>query len=357
MNSSDQINVFFLETELQCLAYRNIRAKLGEQTPYVLLATLTSVFDYLNDHGEETLFLDKDSHGWLGRFIRLRKNLRTVRLAIEAKSSAPKEIYYHTSRIDGLFSNLMVGYLKYHFPKAQVHTRLIPDGAINIFSTEISSRKVKKMEHWRRDWGIRLYPDMQITNIKGDELGADVDEVDLIYCFEGVATHYPANKVQRVPLMAKTMDAVNDSHVEPKALIIGQNFLQLGTANKIYVDAVSNTIKQYLQAQGIQHVDYVPHPRSTYKEFWDESYRWVDNQELCVEQLIASGQYSHIISCYSSALINSKIILGDQVDVLSVGLNAFPFRCQEQRDQLSKAYAQAGIQLIPLHASDVGVSA
>lgn len=357
MNSNDQINVFFLETELQCLAYRNIRAKLGEGAPYVLLATLKSVYDYLNCRGEETIFLDKESHGWLGRFIRVRKNLRTVRLAIQEQNPVPSEIHYHTSRIDGLFSNLMVGYLKYHFPSAEVHTRLIPDGAINIFSTQISERKVERLMHWSRDWAIRLFPDMKITNISGDELGADVDEVDRIYCFEGVATHYPENKIQRVPLMNGQLDATNDSQIERKALVIGQNFLQLGTANKVYVDAVSQKIKNFLEMQNIETVDYVPHPRSKYNEFWDESYNWVENKELCVEQLIATGHYTHIISCYSSALINSKIIMGEGVQVLSVGLEAFPFRSQEQANQLSSAYQKAGIQLMPLQSVGVGASA
>lgn len=343
----DQINIFFLETELQCLAYKNIRATLSEEAAYLPFVTLNSVYDYLMDQEEPVQFLNKEVHGWLGRLLRFRKNLRKIKKAIKLINPDPKEINYHTARIDGFFSNLIVGYLQYHFPNSVVHARLIPDGAINVFSTKISKSKKRKLFHWSRDWAVRLLPDMKITRIWGDELGADVDIVDRIYCFEGVKTPYPKHKIFRVPLL-HSRQAANDGIIKPKALIIGQNFLQLGTASKLFVDTIASEIKKLVNELDITDVDYIPHPRSDYKEFWDDEFTWVKQTELCSEQLIATGRYTHIISCYSSVLLNSKLIMGNTVDVYSVGLEAFPFRDQNQREQLNSVYEEAGIQFVPL---------
>lgn len=345
---TDQINIFFLETELQCLAYETIRDTLSEQASYLPFVTLTSVYDYLMDHEEPAQFLNKEVHGWLSRLLRFRKNLRIIKKRIKEISVDPKEINYHTARIDGFFSNLIVGYLQYHFPTSSIHARLIPDGAINVFSTTISKSKKRKLFHWSRDWAVRLLPDMKITKIWGDELGADVDIVDRIYCFEGVKTPYPKRKIHRVPLL-HSRQAANDGEIKPRALIIGQNFLQLGTASKLFVDSVSKEIKRLVEEFNIQEVDYIPHPRSACKEFWDEDYTWINQTELCSEQLIATGRYTHIFSCYSSVLLNSKLIMGSSVDVYSIGIDLFPFRDHCQKEQLETVYNQAGIELIALN--------
>lgn len=350
MNST-QVNIFYLETELQCLAYKNILVSLSADSANIVFTTLQSVYEHLIGIDQPVLFLDKKVRGWFSRLIRFRANLKVIRKAIEKENPSPVEINYHTARIDGFFPNLIIGYLKYHFPQTVIHTRLIPDGAINVFSSEISESKKRKLRRWSKDWAVRIFRDMSIVPIHGDELGADVSVVDRIYCFDGVNTPYPQAKLSRVAML-NSKEGYKEKREKSRALIIGQNFLQLGTASPQFVEAVSRKIRRLLELNNIEDVDYISHPRSECKEFWDVHYNWLERSELCSEELVATGKYSHVISCYSSVLLNSKLILGESINVFSVGVEAFPFQDQRQLDQIKTVYNQAGINFFQLEEAD-----
>lgn len=348
-NISQDVNIFFLETELQCLAYKNIRSYIGEKSHYVVLSTLKSVNDHLLALGKNPYYLDKECHGWFGRLKKLRKNLKISRLSIESIVRTPSVINYHTSRIDGLFSNLLINYLRHHFPSAKINVRLIPDGAINIFSTTIGNKKLIRLKRWSNDIAVRFFHDMKITMLAGDELGADSEEVDRIYCFEGIDSHYDPKKIVRIPIISNIEKGGSNNGINSsKALVIGQNFLELETASPQYVHKVGKKIENLIDKENINGVDYIPHPRSTEKEFWSPNYNCPENKWLCVEELILNGAYTHIYSCYSSALINSKVIMGGDVKVVSVGLEQFPFRSAKQLQQLRAAFLRAGIELKPI---------
>jgi hypothetical protein len=93
-------------------------------------------------------------------------------------------------------------------------------------------------------------------------------------------------------------------------------------------------------------VDYAPHPRSTYNEFGRPEYRIIDADYLCIEEKIAKCGYENIVSCYSSALINSKIMLGAGINTYSLGLDCFPFPNDSQRNKLITAYQSLGIEVL-----------
>jgi len=345
--TTEQINVFFLETELQALAYLSIRETLEDGSVVAPFVTLESIYSYLQPLEPEVQFLSKKMHGWLGRIAKFRKNLAKLARGIRDKNTHPKQINYHTARIDGLFSNLIITYLGYHFPSASIHVRLIPDGAINIFSTQISASKSRKLLRWNKNLAARLMPDMRVLPIYGDELGADAEVVDRIYSFNGVETSYPQHKIHRIPLLSAAAP-IDQSAKKPRALVIGQNFLQLGTADREFVEAVADRMKVFLSAQGVEEVDYIPHPRSSYDEFFLAGYNRIARTELCSEQLIVNGKYTHVVSCYSSVLLNSKLILGAELEVSAIGLEEFPFRDPNQCAQLKAAYDKVGIVIFPL---------
>ncbi len=351
------VNLFLLQTELQCLAYQSIQKHLEPNSRNALFTTVKSVYNHLVSSEASVTLISKVSHGWIGRLLTLRRNLKRIKQAIGFP--APPNIYYHVSRIDSLFSNLVIAYLQFHFPNSEVKVRLIPDGAINIFSTQISSHKIEKLKYWDRDISFRLFSDLSVTPFSGDELGANAPFVDRIYSFKGVNTHYPQEKICNIkfpellnnsiehPGDIKRINRASDTDFK-RAVVIGQNFLQLGTASTDYVSDVSRAIENVLNGLGITSIDYVPHPRSAKKEFWCDHFNWVECDVLCVEQLIAGGEYTHVISCYSSGLLNSKLIMGDDIRAISVGIDMFPFRNEQQRLKLRQAYLTSGIELVDI---------
>jgi hypothetical protein len=221
--------------------------------------------------------------------------------------------------------------------------RLIPDGAINIFSSNLSERKLRRQGRWLKNFGFRLFPDMKFMRYSGDELGADADIVDKIYSFEGVETSYPEQKVCNIRLPVAVNKEIDEASA---ALVIGQNFLQLKTAPQEFIDQVSEKIQAILDKEAVSRIDYAPHPRSEFREFFQSDYNVLRGDYLCVEECIAAGNYSHVISCYSSALINSKIMYGDEIEAISVGLDSFPFPDNSQSARLIDCYKKLGIDVI-----------
>lgn len=338
------LDFFVLETELQYLAFIAIK-KIGNREFSLVFTTSKRVYDRLCSDGIACDLINKSSHGWLGRLVRIRSNLVLYKKRVEELDCTFSDIILHFPRIDNIHNNIVINYLRHHFQEAKVSVRLIPDGAINIFSSNLSAAKIEKQKRWINNIGFKLTKGLEYYPYSGDELGADADIVDRIYCFEGVQTGYPTHKLYMINL---PIFCDNNKKSGNSVLVIGQNFLQLNTASREYVERVSETIYGLVSKISSGQADYAPHPRSSFNEFGRAEYDYVENDYLCIEEKIAKGGYKHIISCYSSALINSKIMFGDNIITYSIGLDCFPFKSSSQREKLISAYKSLGIELIKL---------
>jgi hypothetical protein len=340
--SKDELNFFVIETELQYLAFIAIK-KISQSKPTIIFTTSSRVYSRLCHDGVDCSFISRESHGWLGRLKKIRSNLASYKIKILELNKNFTEINLHFPRIDNVHNNIVVNYLNHHFREAKINVRLIPDGAINIFSSNLSASKLEKQKRWINNIGFRLIEGLEYYAYSGDELGADADIVDRIYCFEGVQTGYPEQKLHMINLPI-TCDSNNASG--SSVLVIGQNFLQLNIASKEYVEKVSDAIYGLIENISSGQADYAPHPRSSFNEFGRSEYNVVENDYLCIEEKIAKGGYKHVISCYSSALINSKIMFGDNIKTYSFGLDCFPFNDLLQREKLIDTYQGLGIEVL-----------
>ena len=336
------LDFFVLETELQYLAFIAIR-KIENRKSYLVFTTSERVYNRLCSDGISCDLINKISHGWLGRLQKIRFNLALYKERVKELNCGFSQINLHFSRIDNVHNNIAINYFKYHFNAAQVNVRLIPDGAINIFSSNLSTSKIKKQRRWVNNVGFRLTKGLEYYAYSGDELGADADVVDRIYCFEGIQTGYPKHKLSMINL---PISCDGNKKSGNSVLVIGQNFLQLNTASVEYVERVSEAIYGLIRNISSGQADYAPHPRSNFNEFGRGEYGYVENDYLCIEEKIAEGGYEHVISCYSSALINSKIMFGDNIKTYSIGLDCFPFQSSSQREKLINAYKSLGIEVV-----------
>jgi hypothetical protein len=339
------LNIYVIETELQYLAYTAILKIQSDNNLTLIFTTSLRVYSRLCNDGVSCDLMSRKSSGWVGRLIRLRKNLALYKKRIIELKNDFSEINFHAPRIDDIHNNIVINFLKYNFSLAQINIRLIPDGAINIFSCELSTIKLKKQRKWLSNIGFKLFPDMNYYVYNGDELGADSKVVDKIYCFKGIETNYPRNKIV---LINFPISVSSRKSSERSVLVIGQNFLELATASESYINEVSNEVYRLVTSLSPSIIDYAPHPRSTYNEFGRDEYSVIDHDYLCIEEKIAEGGYEHIVSCYSSALINSKIMFGDDINIYSIGLDCFPFLDNSQRDKLITAYQSLGIKVLGL---------
>lgn len=333
-----------IETELQYLAYTSIK-QVEEGKPSITFTTSVRVYKKLCDDGVECNIMSRESHGWLGRLKKIKFNLALYKEKILALKCTFKQINLHFPRIDNVHNNIVINYLKHNFRDARINVRLIPDGAINIFSSKLCTSKLEKQRRWVNNIGFRLSQGLEYYAYIGDELGADADIVDRIYCFEGVKTGYAEHKLHMINL---PISCDNKKSLGSSVLVIGQNFLELNTVSREYVDRVSDAISVLVKNISSRKVDYAAHPRSSFDEFGRSEYNYIDNDYLCIEEKIAKGGYEHIVSCYSSALINSKIMFGDNIKAYSFGLNCFPFKNSSQREKLLSAYHSLGIEVLEI---------
>lgn len=338
----DELNIFVIETELQYLAFLAIK-NISISKYSIIFTTSDRVYARLCDEGIDCTLISRESRGWFGRLSRIRSNLTFYKGKILELNSEFSAINLHFPRIDNVYNNIAINYLKHHFQETKINVRLIPDGAINIFSSNLSVSKIEKQKRWMNNIGFRLIKGLEYYPYSGDELGADAEVVDRIYCFEGVQTGYPTHKLYMInlPISCDTNKKSGNS-----VLVIGQNFLQLNTASEEYVENVSEAIYGLIRHISSGQADYAPHPRSSFNEFGRAEYKIVENDYLCIEEKIAEGGYEHVISCYSSALINSKIMFGDNIKTYSVGLDCFPFKSSTQREKLINAYLGLGIEVV-----------
>ena len=338
----DELNLFVIETELQYLAFIAIN-KISTSKYSIIFTTSDRVYKRLCDEGIECSFISRESHGWFGRLSKIRANLAFYKEKILEFNCIFTTINLHFPRIDSIHNNIVINYLKHNFTGAKVNVRLIPDGAINIFSSNLSAAKIEKQKSWMNNIGFRLIRGLEYYPYRGDELGVDAEIVDRIYCFEGVQTGYPIHKLYMINLPISCDDNKKSGG---SVLVIGQNFLQLNTASREYVERVSDAIYGLIKNISSGQADYAAHPRSSFNEFGRWEYDFVENDYLCIEEKIAEGGYQYVISCYSSALINSKIMFGDNIKTYSVGLDCFPFKSSSQREKLISAYKSLGIEVL-----------
>lgn len=338
------LDFFVLETELQYLAFIAIK-KIENRELSLVFTTSKRVYSRLCSDGIACNLICRESHGWLGRFKKINFNLALYKEKILAFKCAFKEINLHFPRIDNVHNNIVINYLRHNFQDARINVRLIPDGAINIFSSKLCASKLEKQKRWINNIGFRLVQGLEYYAYSGDELGADADIVDRIYCFEGVKTGYAEHKLHMINF---PISCDNKKSLGSSVLVIGQNFLELNTASREYVDRVSDAMFVLVRNISSEKIDYAPHPRSSFDEFGRSEYNYIDNDYLCIEEKIAKGGYEHVVSCYSSALINSKIMFGDNIKAYSFGLNCFPFKNSSQREKLLSAYHSLGIEVLEI---------
>lgn len=341
--SASEVNVFILETELQYLAFIAIKSTVLSNENVIVFSSSHRVYQRLLQDGYQCDYINTNFSGWLGRLIGLKKNLILYKKRIDEKNKLFANINLHFPRIDSLYNNLAINYIKSHYLHSKVNVRLIPDGAINIFSAELSNRKIRKQNKWENSFGLKYLANLRYYSYSGDELGADAEIVDRIYCFRGLDLNYPSEKLYKVTLPIKNTEAEIRSD---DVLVIGQNFLELGTVAETVVSQLSDNIKELVETVSVGNIYYAAHPRSSYNEFWQEGYLKVENNYLCVEELIALGKFKHIVSCYSSALINSKLIFGSEVNVYSIGVDTVACIASKQSKTLTDAYLDLGIEVL-----------
>lgn len=333
-------HVFLLETELQTFSALQI-VQLEKLSNPVFIVLNRRIEQYLQKKGYTVQYASKRAAGWLKRLYMLE----TLRRVISAHMSMDTILY--TARLDIFYVNVVIGALVSKYPLMVV--RIIPDGALNFMSEDVSESWPVKTKSWMKKCGYGVIGGLRPYPIKGEKIGVDTDIVDKVYALKGVQSPYDAEKVEYLTfLSAEVVDGA-----QKKALVVGQPLISHNQNLKNEqgtVKQLSCEIYNYCKDFGIDQVDYAGHPRDPHKCLSEKSYNEVFHDNLCLEEYLQKNSYDLIISCSSTVLVNAKLMFGDKIQCVSIGMEILPFN-QEQMIQHMNAFSSVGVKLLAFHST------
>jgi hypothetical protein len=207
-----------------------------------------------------------------GLFGRFRRTLGNIRLVADA-AGACDVIHLHSPVFDTEAVNYFVHALPRLTGARTLKARILPDGVNSLHRHPLGVARRLAM-HLRRLRGLAS-PLLRYATFSGDRIGSDAGFVDRIYVLAGFAHEYDLSKtVVLGPLVdPATAPAATEATVR-RALVLGQPLLGHRQINEPQRQAIVRTMADWLAGEGIEVVDYKPHPREQGDgEFWNPLFR------------------------------------------------------------------------------------
>lgn len=327
-------HIFLLDTELQCYAALKIIELEGISNP-VLFSFTPNIQSYLTKIGVNSAYLKKKYKGPFSRSRSLHKSVSKIKPYL-----GDRNIFY-IHRLDLIYVNVVIGTL---CQKHDIEVRIVPEGMLNYSLEDASQRWLHQSKRWplRINYGLT---GLQKLEIEGERIGADSSIVKSIYCFHGLESPYPREKVIYLPPLSSSNNKNN--FAPKKALVVGHPILKSSLDPNKLEEKISNKIMSILTEHKIVDLDYAPHPRDKSQNFKLDHYTSIQNSYLCLEQHLETHHYDLVISCLSTVLLTAKLIFGDNIQSISVGANIFPSTAASI-ESIRKTFLKANVEMIDL---------
>jgi hypothetical protein len=274
--------------------------------------------------------------GLLGRQRRMLDNLERV----AAATGRCDALRLHSPVFDTEAINYFVRALPRMTGAAEMRARILPDGLLNVQRYPLSA--AKRAAQWLRKARRLLDRRLDYARFAGDRIGSDAPFVDRIYVLHGFPHAYdPAKVVTLRPLV----DAVAADVAAPRrALVLGQPLSGIGAMSDADIAATRDTIAAWIAAQGIDEVDYQPHPREGGTGDLRAPHYRALALDRPVELHMAAHPYAALAGCCSTALFLARQIYGERVRIAGAGVECFRFESDEKRRNTLRLMDAFGIE-------------
>jgi len=330
------MNIFIIETELQALGAVGILKQVKGDS-YIFTRNL-KLKNYLSERCETPISIMNREHrgGWLGKAFYIWRCIFQVSKVL----AGCKSVDFYMSRMDSVYNNSIYSYFSKGM-KTSFH--MTPDGSLNYFCGATPTEKILEMKKWRSRLSLLTFGKVPITLFYENELGGELAES--VCCLGGVKPGWASDEqVMEIEFPIDADNVKNDGDI----LIIGQNLKYYKLVDDVLFNRIQGAIERLVDYLPSRKIYYVKHPRAVENEFSINGSELPQGNYLCVEELISSGKYQHVISCCSSALINAKLMAGDSINCWAVGVEHYPFPSDNQKQQLLGIYKNLGVQIIDL---------
>ncbi len=281
--------------------------------------------------------------GIFGKIRRTRENLDIV----ASRCLGATAIRLHVPVIDSEAVNYHINYISRSFPEAVFSVRLIPDGLLNVRRYPLG--KWKEAGQYLKKLRRLAYLSMNYYVFRGDRTGSDNPVVDRIYILPGLPNEYPLEKLVELPPLYETSSQSTGkiSSVPARALVIGQPVAALGHISSPGLIAVTGGIRELIARNGIDRIDYKTHPRDPRQELKHPDYEELSISEP-LENYLMVNPYRLVVGITSTALVTSKLILGDKARVIAYGRNVLE-RGIDGGKRVDSVFRSLGIELVDHH--------
>jgi hypothetical protein len=281
-----------------------------------------------------------------GLFGRLRRTVANIRL-VAGEIGRCETIHLHSPVFDTEAVNYFVRALPRLTGAGELRARILPDGVNSLHRHPMRVARRLAMQ-LRRLRGL-VSPLLRYAAFSGDRIGSEADFVDRIYVLSGFSHEYDvARAVVLGPLVEPALNASHASAAPRRALVLGQPLLGHRQISESQRQAIKQAMARWLEAEGIERVDYKPHPREHGDgEFWSTRYsRLVIDEPL--ESYMAHEAYDVVMGVCSTALFTARQIQSPACQVVAVGAEAVRFDTPEMREDLMNMMRQLGIVMVPV---------
>ena len=324
-------HIFLLDTELQCFASLKVIEYEEIKNP-VLFSFNSNVFNYLQGNGHQATRLAKKGKGLFRQARALHDCINQIKKHLSDKNI----IYVH--RLDLIYTNVVIATLLQHY---DIEVRIVTEGTLNYALEDASANWKRRSQRWaaRILFGATGLRKLEIL---GERVGIDLPLVTRAYCFAGLESPYPAEKVKYLSFFHSSEEPEKEKN--KKALVVGQRILDNKKVPKALERKISNQILSILREEGVDQIEYIGHPRDQHSCLLEDNYKVVNHDSICLEQYMEQNNYDILVSCSSTVLFTAKLIFGDKVQSISVGANIFPSSIQNVSETMEKV----GVKLISL---------
>ncbi|MEK8034011.1 polysialyltransferase family glycosyltransferase [Ideonella sp. DXS29W] len=344
----DRVALYFVASPLQYLAALEIAESFEVGARQVLVWYQPGIQSIVRDaHWDASMYMPWPRHrpmpGPFGRLRRLRDNIRQVAATV----GAARELHIHSAVFDTEAINYFLNALPALTGAEVTRGRILPDGLINVMRYPLSPGKQAAMR--MRSLRQLIAPELRYSRFSGDRIGSEAPFCDRIYVLPGLPHDYPAHKVVtlRPPPMAagrSTLPCRPSENRPKRALVVGQPLVGAGLLAASDLPKVSQTLRQWLHASGIDEVIYKAHPKDQHRELSMLGDQVVE-LDVPLESWLPGEHFDAVVGVRSTVLVLARQMYGAQTTVRSFGWNCVRFKSHEERVAMYRAFVAAGVEI------------
>jgi hypothetical protein len=189
-----------------------------------------------------------------------------------------------------------------------------------------------------------FFPKLKLYWPKGDIFGSSDQRVRRVYCFPGLPFGAKEKQVEISALVDTSENLKSDRDPSANiAVVLGQPLFHSHFVTAEALDQITAKIRNFLSKLDFEKIYYAPHPKAKgHLDMFASEYELLSDSRP-IELYIMEKRPKLIVSCCSMALAMGKLIGGNDIDAVSIGINLLKI---EGKEELAQRFTRLGVKVL-----------